>query len=149
MSKPSNKELEKIQEALAVYGSNREHLLFDLENGKYGEDGLVRTAKQSKQYVKDFEEILDISVKAITILIQDSYDKGWNSRNNIASEETIAKAVRVARIQENQMGLDFHIAIRNGLEQESENAQQTATWKANETIIREFEIRIKQLEELQ
>lgn len=51
---------------------------------------------------------------------------------------------RLARIDENQMGLNLHVAIKRGLEKES--GFKTVTWKANEMIIREFETRIQQLQ---
>lgn len=62
-----------------------------------------------------------------------------------AAVARITRLVNEARLHENQMGLDLHIAIKNGLEQQSENAQLTATWKANEQIIQEFKLRIEQL----
>lgn len=50
---------------------------------------------------------------------------------------------KLARIDENQRGLNLHIAIRRRLE--SEAGKGSLTWKANEMIIREFETRITQL----
>lgn len=46
------------------------------------------------------------------------------------------------------MGLNWQLAVKRGLEEQSPNFR-TATWKANELIISQFKIRIAQLRALQ
>lgn len=62
-----------------------------------------------------------------------------------ALQEAILNRLREGRIAENQMGLNWQLAVKNGLEQQSENASLTSTWKANELIISQFRYRLAEL----